>query len=69
VAATIERPGGAVVRSLFRRHLDAGTIPVGWNGRDDRGVLAFGGWYVLRVTATSELGTVSLAGSFRARRR
>jgi flagellar hook assembly protein FlgD len=68
VTAAIERPGGALVRRLFRRRLDAGTIPVGWNGRDDRGVLAFAGRYVLRVSATSEVGAVSLAGPFRARR-
>lgn len=68
VTAAIERPGGALVRTLFRRRLDAATIPIAWNGRDDRGVLAFAGRYVLRVTATSELGTVSLAKPFSARR-
>ena len=68
VRATIERPEGAVVRRLFARRLDAGTVPVGWNGRDDRGVRVFAGRYVLRVTATNEVGTMSLAKSFRARR-
>jgi flagellar hook assembly protein FlgD len=68
VTATVERPGGAVVRTLFRRSLDVGTVPLGWNGRDGRGGLAFAGRYVLDVTATNELGSVSLAGSFRVRR-
>jgi hypothetical protein len=68
VAATVERPGGAVVRTLFRRSLDVGTVPVGWNGRDGRRSLAYPGRYVLRVTATNELGVVSLAGLFRVRR-
>jgi hypothetical protein len=68
VRATIERPSGVVVRRVFARRLEAGTVPVTWNGRDDRGALAFAGRYVLRVTATNELGTMSLAKPFRLRR-
>ena len=68
VTAAVERPGGAIVRTLFKRRLDAATVPVGWNGRDERGVLAFAGAYALRVTATNELGTVSLVQPFRIRR-
>jgi hypothetical protein len=68
VTATIERPGGAVVRTLFRRRLEPGTVPLAWNGRDDRRVRAFAGRYVLRVTATSANGTASLARPFIARR-
>ena len=68
VTAAVERPSGAVVRTLFRRRLDAGTVPVGWNGRDRRGGLAFAGRYVLRVTAANELGSVSLTRPFRVRR-
>jgi len=68
VRATIERPSGVVVRRLFARSLDMGTVPVTWNGRDDRGARAFDGRYVLRVTATNELGTMSLAKLFRLRR-
>jgi hypothetical protein len=68
VRATIERPSGVVVRRLFARRLDMGTVPVTWNGRDDRGVLALAGRYVLRVTATNELGTMSLTKPFRVRR-
>ena len=68
VQATIERPEGAVVRRLFARRLEAGTVPVSWNGRDARGVRVFSGRYVLRVTATNEVGTMSLAKPFRARR-
>jgi hypothetical protein len=68
VRATIERPSGVVVRRLFARSLDIGTIPVTWDGRDDRGALAFAGRYVLRVTATNELGTMALTKLFRLRR-
>ena len=68
VRATIERPSGVVVRRLFTRSLDIGTVPVTWNGRDDRGALVLAGRYVLRVTATNELGTMSLTRPFRARR-
>jgi len=68
VTARVERPDGVVVRTLFRRRLDVGTVPVGWNGRDGRRSLAFPGRYALRVTATNELGAVSLAGLFSVRR-
>jgi Phosphodiester glycosidase/FlgD Ig-like domain len=70
VTAVVARPGGAILRTLFRRQLDAGTapVPVGWNGRDARGGLAFAGRYVLRVTAANELGSVSLERPFRVRR-
>jgi len=68
VRATIERPSGVVVRRLFARSLDTGTVPLTWNGRDDRGTLVFAGRYVLRVTATNELGTMSLTKPFRVRR-
>ena len=44
------------------------SVPLVWDGRDDRGALAFAGRYVLRVTATNELGTMSLAKPFRLRR-
>jgi flagellar hook assembly protein FlgD len=68
VTAVVARPGGAILRTLFRRRLDMGTVPVGWNGRDRRGGLAFAGRYVLRVTAANELGSVTLTKSFRVRR-
>jgi flagellar hook assembly protein FlgD len=68
LTATIERPGGAVVRTLFQRRFEPGTVPLAWNGRDDRGVRAFAGRYVLRVTAASAYGTGSLARPFRVRR-
>jgi hypothetical protein len=67
VRAAIERRSGAVVRRLFARSLDIGTVRLTWNGRDDRGALADAGRYVLRVTATNELGTMSLAKPFRLR--
>jgi hypothetical protein len=68
VRATIERPSGVVVRRLFTRSLVEGTIPVTWDGRDDRGARAYAGRYVLRVTATNDLGTMSLTRPFSLRR-
>jgi flagellar hook assembly protein FlgD len=68
VRVTIERPSGVVVRRLFTRSLTEGTVPVIWDGRDDRGVRAYAGRYVLRVTATNELGTMSLTRPFSLRR-
>jgi hypothetical protein len=68
VRAAIERPSGVVVRRLFTRSLDIGTVPLTWTGRDDRGARVDAGRYVLSVTAANELGTMSLAKPFRLRR-
>ena len=64
VTATVERRNGAVVRTLLRRSLEVGTIPLAWNGRDDRGARAGGGRYLLRVKATNALGDVALTRQF-----
>ena len=46
----------------------AGTPAVAWNGRLPSGKLAAGGRYVVRVTATNEVGTVDLSGPLTVRR-
>jgi hypothetical protein len=60
VATRIETPGGAIVRTLPGRSLDAGTATVSWRGRPGR--------YVLSVTATNETGSVEQTAPFSLRR-
>lgn len=64
VTATVERRTGAVVRTLLRRSLAPGTVPLTWGGRDDRGIRAGSGRYLLRVVAENELGSVQLTRQF-----
>ena len=60
VATRIETPGGAIVRTLPGRSLEAGTATVSWRGRP--------GKYVLSVTATNEIGSVEQTAPFSLRR-
>jgi hypothetical protein len=68
VTATIETTGGVVLRVLTRRSLAAGRRGVSWNGRTAAGTLAFGGSYVVHVSAANSLGVVDLYAPFAARR-
>jgi hypothetical protein len=69
VRATVERPSGAVVRTILRRSFAEGPATIGWDGRDTSRTVAYRGRYVLRLTATNELGTVALTRPFSVRRR
>jgi hypothetical protein len=60
IATRIETPGGAIVRTLPGRSLDAGAAAVSWRGRPGR--------YVLSVTATNETGSVEQTAPFTLRR-
>ncbi|MEP6979045.1 MAG: phosphodiester glycosidase family protein [Thermoleophilia bacterium] len=69
VVVNVQTASGIVVRRLARGvSLEPGTFSYGWNGRRDSGVRAFGGRYVVRVSATNEFGTVDLTKPFTARR-
>jgi hypothetical protein len=69
VRATVERPSGAVVRTILRRSFPEGPAAIGWDGRDTSRTIAYRGRYVLRLRATNELGTVDLTRPFSVRRR
>lgn len=69
VRATVERPSGAVVRTILRRPFPEGPATIGWDGRDTSRTIAYPGRYVLRLTATNQLGTVGLTRPFSVRRR
>jgi hypothetical protein len=69
VRATVERPSGAVVRTILRRSFPEGPATIGWDGRDTSRTVAYRGRYVVRLTATNEFGTVALTRPFSVRRR
>jgi hypothetical protein len=68
VRITVETPAGIVVRTVAARRFEPGTPAVAWNGRLPSGKLAPGGRYVVRVTATNEVGTVDLSAPLTVRR-
>jgi hypothetical protein len=57
VVVRIETPGGGLVRALPARNLLAGEGSASWTGRP--------GPYVVRVTATNDVGAVELTAPFR----
>jgi hypothetical protein len=69
VRPAILSPNGAVVRALAPRSLLAGAQRVTWNGRTAYGSLVHTGRYQVRVTAQSEVGSVSQTAPFGFRRR
>jgi hypothetical protein len=60
VRVTVETPEGFVVRTVASRPLQAGEQTVTWDGRAGTRRPVGGGPYVVRVSATNELGTVAL---------
>ena len=65
---TIETPGGVVVRTVSTALLQPGELSVAWDGRGGNRKPVGGGRYVARVTATNELGVVSLTQPLTVRR-
>lgn len=68
VRVTVETPEGVVLRTVAARRFEPGAQAVAWNGRLASRKLAPGGRYVVRVTATNEVGTVDLSGPLSVRR-
>jgi exopolysaccharide biosynthesis protein len=68
VKATIETPEGIVVRAVTATTLQPGEQVVTWDGRGRNRKPVAGGRYVARVTATNELGAVSLTHPLTVRR-
>ena len=61
----VETEAGVPVARVLRRRVEPGRLLFQWDGRTNGGRrFAFGGPYVLRVTATNELGTVELTRDF-----
>ena len=68
VTATVESPSGAILGTLVRRELPAGTRTVRWNGRNGKNAVAYAGRYVVRVRASNEFGPTQLSAFFLVRR-
>ena len=68
VKVTLETLDGIVLRILTLRRLESGDQAVVWDSRLRDGKLAAGGRYAVRVTASNELGVVTLEQRLRVRR-
>ena len=68
VVSRIETASGVVLRSLPKQHATTGDLQVSWDGVTDSGAEVFTGRYVAEVTATNELGSVTLRATFSVRR-
>jgi hypothetical protein len=68
VVPRIETTSGVVLRTLPRRRAGVGELQVSWDGLTDTGATVPSGRYVAEVTATNELGPVTLAATFSVRR-
>ena len=68
VKVTIETPEGVVVRTVANATLEAGEQVVTWDGRRGNRTPVGTGRYFARVTATNELGAVSLTQPLTVRR-
>lgn len=68
VRVTVETPEGVLIRTVSNGRVEAGTPTLTWDGRLTNGKLAPGGRYLVRVTATNELGTVDLERPLTVRR-
>ena len=63
VRVTIETRSGGILRTVAKGQRPAGSVTVRWNGRDGRGKKVRRGTYVVRASATSELGLSQLSVS------
>jgi len=65
---TVER-GNTVLRTLLKRQVVAGKTTIAWNGRLPGKLLAPVGSYVVRVTATNQIGAAELTAAVKRARR
>src|SRR5262249_8039772 len=68
VAEQIETPKGVLIRRLGTVTAGPGALSVAWNGKTASGANVYSGRYVVRVTATSSVGTSDLTAPFTVRR-
>ncbi len=64
IAPRIETPSGVLLRTLPRIRSGPGELQVSWDGVTDGGGVVYSGRYVAAVTATNELGSVTLGAPF-----
>jgi hypothetical protein len=68
VVPRIATSSGVVLRTLPSVSSEAGDLEVAWDGVTDGGAVVYSGRYVAEVTATNELGSVTLGAPFTVRR-
>jgi exopolysaccharide biosynthesis protein len=68
VTVTVETREGIVLRTISSETREPGEQTASWNGRSQSGKLVGSGSYVVRVTATNELGSVWLAQPLKVQR-
>jgi hypothetical protein len=65
----VESPSGVVLRTLANRAATTGHSAVKWDGRLAGGKRAYPGTYVVRASATNQIGAADLTGSVRVARK
>ena len=68
VTPRIETTTGVVLRTLPKQRGVPGDLQVAWDGLTDDGAVVYSGRYGAEVTATNELGAVTLGATFGVRR-
>lgn len=68
VAPRIQTASGVVLRTLPKQRAAVGDVQVAWDGLTNAGAVVYSGRYVAAVTATNELGSVTLGADFSVRR-
>jgi hypothetical protein len=68
VTARIKTTTGVVLRTLPKQRPAVGDLQVAWDGLTDDRAVVYSGRYVAEVTATNELGSVTLGATFPVRR-
>ena len=64
ITPRIETPSGVLLRTLPKTRAGPGDLQISWDGVTDGGASVYSGRYVAEVTATNELGSVSLGAAF-----
>jgi len=68
VTSRIETVSGVLLRTLPRQQAAVGDLEVAWDGKTDGGAVVYSGRYVAELTATNEMGAVTLGAAFTVRR-
>jgi hypothetical protein len=64
ITPRIETASGVLLRTLPRVRTGPGDLQVSWDGVTDGGAVVYSGRFVAEITATNELGSVSLGAPF-----
>jgi phosphodiester glycosidase/flagellar hook capping protein FlgD len=68
ITPRIETASGVLLRTLPKIRAQPGDLQVAWDGVTDGGAVVYSGRYVAELTATNELGSISLGAGFSVRR-